>query len=667
MRDLSMRMDYQLPPQTLQLGSLMNNPLAAAAAVQHSGAQLQILQLNQQHHQQQQQQQHQHQHHQQHHLNQQQQHILNQITNNSNNNNSSSSSGNNHNSNHANNQQQTLPSLSTLPLQVVHNLPHLLAGGGSGGGGIPGGGGNNNLGVLNSSSSSPSSQNTNSSNNTSLNLLSNNLNLSPNNTNGGLNQNTNTSNNGSINNSSNSPTNINNNSGNSNQTHALLRNTMQHVTNANQQLQQTINNLSNNLVSSLPPNSQLLQHHLQHLANSAVVQLNGSSNGNGGAGGGGSSNGSGSNSSSPLTNCGNSNSNILLNNSQSNNNNNGNNQLNNNLVQHLSDNVVAHNLVNGLVGVLSNVQNNNSNVNHILGNLTNNNNSSNNSVNNVNNNNNNTSNNNNNNPNTPNLEDNNRWTQFQVQQLWKQHASYLNGKSTSNSKEVICPDDKYKEEGDLWNVEAQAAFLGPNLWEKTLPYDADLKVTQYADLDEFLSENNIPDGLPGTHLGHSSSLGHRSDSLSHAAGLSLGLGHITTKRERSPSPSDCISPDTLNPPSPAESMFDIPAFSFASSGRDFDPRTRAFSDEELKPQPMIKKSRKQFVPDELKDDKYWARRRKNNIAAKRSRDARRQKENQIAMRARYLEKENATLHQEVEQLKQENMDLRARLSKFQDV
>lgn len=83
----------------------------------------------------------------------------------------------------------------------------------------------------------------------------------------------------------------------------------------------------------------------------------------------------------------------------------------------------------------------------------------------------------------------------------------------------------------------------------------------------------------------------------------------------------------------------ITAFSFASSGRDFDPRTRAFSDEELKPQPMIKKSRKQFVPDELKDDKYWARRRKNNIAAKRSRDARRQKENQIAMRARYLEKE----------------------------
>ncbi|KPJ10332.1 Hepatic leukemia factor [Papilio machaon] len=49
--------------------------------------------------------------------------------------------------------------------------------------------------------------------------------------------------------------------------------------------------------------------------------------------------------------------------------------------------------------------------------------------------------------------------------------------------------------------------------------------------------------------------------------------------------------------------------------------------------------RRQFVPDDLKDDKYWARRRKNNMAAKRSRDARRMKENQIALRAGYLEKE----------------------------
>lgn len=72
-------------------------------------------------------------------------------------------------------------------------------------------------------------------------------------------------------------------------------------------------------------------------------------------------------------------------------------------------------------------------------------------------------------------------------------------------------------------------------------------------MDEFLSENNIPDGLPGTHLGHSTGLGHRNDPMGHSTGLSLGLGHITTKRERSPSPSDCVSPDTINPASPAES------------------------------------------------------------------------------------------------------------------
>lgn len=52
---------------------------------------------------------------------------------------------------------------------------------------------------------------------------------------------------------------------------------------------------------------------------------------------------------------------------------------------------------------------------------------------------------------------------------------------------------------------------------------------------------------------------------------------------------------------------------------------------------------RQFVPDDLKDDKYWARRRKNNMAAKRSRDARRMKENQIALRAGYLEKEVSLL------------------------
>lgn len=60
---------------------------------------------------------------------------------------------------------------------------------------------------------------------------------------------------------------------------------------------------------------------------------------------------------------------------------------------------------------------------------------------------------------------------------------------------------------------------------------------QYVDLDEFLSENGVSmDGL-GSH----GTLG------------TLGSSHGVPKRERSPSPSDCMSPDTMNPPSPADS------------------------------------------------------------------------------------------------------------------
>lgn len=38
----------------------------------------------------------------------------------------------------------------------------------------------------------------------------------------------------------------------------------------------------------------------------------------------------------------------------------------------------------------------------------------------------------------------------------------------------------------------QSAFLGPTLWDKTLPYDGDNFQLEYMDLEEFLSENGIP-------------------------------------------------------------------------------------------------------------------------------------------------------------------------------
>lgn len=60
-----------------------------------------------------------------------------------------------------------------------------------------------------------------------------------------------------------------------------------------------------------------------------------------------------------------------------------------------------------------------------------------------------------------------------------------------------------------------------------------------------------------------------------------------------------------------------------------------------------------LVPYVPQDDKYWQRRKKNNMAAKRSRDARRLKENQITVRAAFLERENAALRTEVADLRKE--------------
>jgi hypothetical protein len=92
-------------------------------------------------------------------------------------------------------------------------------------------------------------------------------------------------------------------------------------------------------------------------------------------------------------------------------------------------------------------------------------------------------------------------------------------------------------------------------------------------------------------------------------------------------------------------------------GAQFDPSTRHFDVEELRPQPIIRKRKRIYVPDDAKDDKYWNCRIKNNVAARRSREARRLKENQIALRAAYLEKENRVLKQELDDVKFDNTKL----------
>lgn len=74
-----------------------------------------------------------------------------------------------------------------------------------------------------------------------------------------------------------------------------------------------------------------------------------------------------------------------------------------------------------------------------------------------------------------------------------------------------------------------------------------------------------------------------------------------------------------------------------------------------------KKKKREQLPDTMKTPSYWERRRKNNEAAKRSRDARRAKEDQIAIRAAILEQENMRLRIELQALKEETAQLRAKI------
>ncbi|XP_041670863.1 hepatic leukemia factor-like isoform X2 [Cheilinus undulatus] len=225
----------------------------------------------------------------------------------------------------------------------------------------------------------------------------------------------------------------------------------------------------------------------------------------------------------------------------------------------------------------------------------------------------------------------------------------------------------------------QSAFLGPTLWDKTLPYDGDSFQLEYMDLEEFLSENGIPSSpsehhhdqhqphapprhppiipqAPPTPAPSVMDLSNHASSSVHTSIVSPNCLHSSPARaglpgsRNTPSP---IDPDSIHVPMSYEPDPADLALSSVPGQEMFDPRKRKFSAEELKPQPMIKKARKVFIPEDLKDDKYWARRRKNNLAAKRSRDARRLKENQIAIRAAFLEKENAALRQEVADLRKE--------------
>ncbi|XP_072228840.1 TEF transcription factor, PAR bZIP family member a isoform X1 [Leuresthes tenuis] len=232
-----------------------------------------------------------------------------------------------------------------------------------------------------------------------------------------------------------------------------------------------------------------------------------------------------------------------------------------------------------------------------------------------------------------------------------------------------------------------SAALTPAIWEKTIPYDGESFHLEYMDLEEFLMENGIPTSPDEDALKENAENADKPEKVkatpsatkvSRAANVSpvalMPIQELDTCEEEVVilSKGDCdvtcdvttevttgkVTPEPIDPDEIEVDMNYEPdptdlVLSSVPGGKLFDPRKHKFSEEELKPQPMIKKAKKVFVPDEQKDDKYWQRRKKNNLAAKRSRDARRLKENQITVRAAFLERENAALRSEVADLRKE--------------
>uniref|UniRef100_A0A3Q2XSZ2 TEF transcription factor, PAR bZIP family member a n=1 Tax=Hippocampus comes TaxID=109280 RepID=A0A3Q2XSZ2_HIPCM len=225
-------------------------------------------------------------------------------------------------------------------------------------------------------------------------------------------------------------------------------------------------------------------------------------------------------------------------------------------------------------------------------------------------------------------------------------------------KEKLGLDEDADLSGGGSGMEPSAA-LTPAIWDKTIPYDGENFHLEYMDLEEFLMENGIA-ASPEEDPADASLLPvNELVKFDEEVALSsfdfklpcLLSSEVTTDPE-SATP-DAVDPDDIQvdvnyEPDPTDLVL-----SSVPGGELFDPRKHKFTDEDLKPQPMIKKAKKVFVPEEQKDDKYWQRRKKNNMAAKRSRDARRLKENQITVRAAFLERENTALRTEVADLRKE--------------
>jgi len=256
---------------------------------------------------------------------------------------------------------------------------------------------------------------------------------------------------------------------------------------------------------------------------------------------------------------------------------------------------------------------------------------------------------------------------------------------TVDWQSIGCND--WKEEINItYGADPSSAYLGPKLWDKTISiplFNDEMEVDDPAEdavvsFEKFIKDNNL--GLEVKE--------NKEDCLTlnvpveietvrppRASSVIVSRPSLIVKREpKSPEPSNEL-PKGDNDFLYAESKkaklerekaekrrrfeeslgFDSKDLQLATvPGQTFDPTKRSFDIEELRPQPIVRKRKRTIVPEQEKDDQYWDKRIKNNIATKRAREAKRLKENQIALRAAFLEKENERLKEEMENMRMEH-------------
>jgi hypothetical protein len=143
----------------------------------------------------------------------------------------------------------------------------------------------------------------------------------------------------------------------------------------------------------------------------------------------------------------------------------------------------------------------------------------------------------------------------------------------------------------------------------------------------------------------------------YSTGLDLSSHTHNLKRPRSDIDDDDENNNDDSQPSPSPSTSVLGDITSTANGQKLLHHIKDYTQNELCPSLPFKK-RARAVPPEQKDTAYFEKRMRNNESAKRSRDARRHKEQQTQDRLSYLEHENS-------RLAMENQALRYQLSQLQ--